>query len=699
MLKNIFTAFAIIFSSWQLAFSQGNFAPKNLGESVNSEHAELNPLVSPDGNLLYFIRVDHPENNYHGEKDETQDVWYSELQKDRTWGPAKPASQINHGHYNAVLAISGDGNTYIINGVYDKKFRWVKRGISSVQKMGETWTTPQQIKIKSYTRKNRGVASNAALSKDGSVLFLSYTKTYNGKKNDLFVSKMFEGEWQKPVKLSDVINTKKYSEEAPYFNTSNGTLYFSSNRKPGKENKIDYDIYSSKMLDDTYLSWSEPKPLSDTINSKSWDSYFKMNDKGSWAYWASTRDGKALPDIYRIKVFEENPFVLVSGIVKNKTKGEALAAKFPFVISSNGVVIDSAKINPDSATYSVKLPLGKAYEIKANVKHFEGDVEKIDVTNEREYLEISKNLNVTPLPFLLVQGKVVVKPNNGSIPLSANPKVYVNGLPIDTVIIDNEGNYALKLRFGKKYDVQVKANRYVPEIQKFDFSDKSEFEEINQDLYVQKALEPAPNLAIITGKIYDRKTGKPIAPDKKYQVNVNDVPANLVNINVATSEYKVQVPLGSSYTINAYAPDYYPVYEIIDLTKDKGTVKVMRDLTISPIEVGVSIKLKNIFFETGKATLKANSYPEMDRVVKFLTENPSIKIEIEGHTDNVGNAKSNLLLSENRAKSVVGYLWSKGIGAGRVIPRGYGMTKPVASNKTKNGKALNRRVEFTILEK
>lgn len=700
MLGRLIQALLLTFYISQVSFAQSSFFPKALGENINTSHPELNPVLSPDGKTLYFIRENHPENNYHGEKAETQDIWFSELKEGGSWGEAKPLSQLNHSHYNAILSISEDGKTYLVNGIFDKKNRWVKRGLSVVSKNGETWSRPEKIKIKKYARKNKGLYSNAYMTPDGNTLFLSFTKKFNGKKNDLFVSHKKDGnKWSKPQKLNKTINTRKYSEEAPFFNPATSKLYFSSNRRADKKNKKDFDIFYSQLQDNTYKNWSDPQPLSDTINTKHWDSYFKTNSKGSWGYWSTSRDSKPAPDIYRIKLFEENPFVEVKGSVLVKGKNEPLSSKYPFLILANGIVVDSAKINPDSATYAIKLPLGQRYEIKANAKSFISDTLIIDVSKTKEHSEFTKDLYVLPVPFALVKGRALVRPNDTPIPMSAGPTMAIDGRDVDSIHFDDNGAFELHLKFGKVYDIKVKANKYVAEEQKVDLRGKDEYQEILMNLYVQKYIAPAPDVAIITGKIYDKKTNKPMSPDVKYQIQVNDNAATEVNVNTATAEYKLQVPLGKMYTINASAPNYYPVYEMIDLTNEKGSIKVIKDLSIAPIEVGVSIKLNNIFFATGKSDLKPESFPELDRVGKFLNENPTIKIEIAGHTDNVGKAQSNLILSQNRANSVMKYIQSKGIAADRIVAKGYGMNKPVAPNTTKQGKALNRRVEFTILEK
>ena len=117
-----------------------------------------------------------------------------------------------------------------------------------------------------------------------------------------------------------------------------------------------------------------------------------------------------------------------------------------------------------------------------------------------------------------------------------------------------------------------------------------------------------------------------------------------------------------------------------------------------PIKVGESIILKNIFYETNLYDLKDQSRVELDKIIRFLHDYPSVKIEISGHTDNVGSYEHNQTLSENRAKSVVEYLRKSSVTEDRITYRGYGFSKPIASNDTEEGKAQNRRTELKIIE-
>ena len=117
------------------------------------------------------------------------------------------------------------------------------------------------------------------------------------------------------------------------------------------------------------------------------------------------------------------------------------------------------------------------------------------------------------------------------------------------------------------------------------------------------------------------------------------------------------------------------------------------------LEVGKSITLRNVFFQTGKAALLEVSLVELDKVVEMMQQHPTLRIELGGHTDNVGKADFNQRLSEQRAKNVYDYLVSRGIAAGRLSYKGYGATQPVAGNDTPEGRRQNRRTVFTIIEK
>ncbi|HWB64407.1 MAG TPA: OmpA family protein, partial [Chitinophagales bacterium] len=120
------------------------------------------------------------------------------------------------------------------------------------------------------------------------------------------------------------------------------------------------------------------------------------------------------------------------------------------------------------------------------------------------------------------------------------------------------------------------------------------------------------------------------------------------------------------------------------------------NIPLSKIKVGQSVVLNNIFFETDKFDLQPESEAELGVIIKLMEKNPTMQIEIGGHTDNSGTEEANKTLSEKRAKSVYDYLVSKGISANRLTYKGYAATKPIAPNDTPEGKAKNRRTEFVV---
>jgi outer membrane protein OmpA-like peptidoglycan-associated protein len=123
-----------------------------------------------------------------------------------------------------------------------------------------------------------------------------------------------------------------------------------------------------------------------------------------------------------------------------------------------------------------------------------------------------------------------------------------------------------------------------------------------------------------------------------------------------------------------------------------------KEIFLKPIEVGVSVRLNNIFFDYNKSSLRPESFPELNKVVEFLQENPKLEVEIAGHTDDRGTDEYNEKLSQGRAEAVVKYLIDNWIDEYRVKAKGYGESKPEVENDSDENRQINRRVEFTILK-
>ena len=218
------------------------------------------------------------------------------------------------------------------------------------------------------------------------------------------------------------------------------------------------------------------------------------------------------------------------------------------------------------------------------------------------------------------------------------------------------------------------------------------------DLYrfeLRPDIRPARTL-YVRGTVFNKKDNKGIPAT----VELIDNSTGELNSKVQTDEqgnYFITLPVGKDYVFNVNRKGYLFYSDNFLLSQRVPDSVYEKNIPLQPIEVNASIILKNIFFETNKFQLDPKSQAELDKIVQLLNDNPTLKVEISGYTDNVGKPSDNLSLSNNRAKSVVSYLIGKGIVSQRLVAKGYGETKPVADNATEEGKAKNRRTELRVI--
>ena len=211
--------------------------------------------------------------------------------------------------------------------------------------------------------------------------------------------------------------------------------------------------------------------------------------------------------------------------------------------------------------------------------------------------------------------------------------------------------------------------------------------------------KPEP-VVLVSGNVYNKKTGKPLSASLLYETLPDGTVAGNAVSNPEDGAFKIVLPYDKNYSIRATADKFFAISENLNLDSlvKVGYKEIHKDLYLVPIEVGQVVRLNNVFFDFDKWDLRPESYVELDRVVKLLSENPAIEIEMSAHTDSRGADDYNFRLSDNRARSVMDYILSKGIAPSRIQSKGYGETKPVVPNDTDDNRQLNRRVEFKILK-
>jgi outer membrane protein OmpA-like peptidoglycan-associated protein/tetratricopeptide (TPR) repeat protein len=483
------------------------FNPKNLGPGVNSEGGEYYPSITVDQQQLIITRRFKDERLGNQEQ---EDFYFSKL-KDSVWQRA-----INPGPpLNSLL--------------------------------------------------NEGAPS---VSADGKLVFFAACERPDGKgKCDIYLSQlMADGSWTKPFNLGAPINTGAW-ETQPSFSSDGKTLYFIRGYSTREKGQVQ-DIYSSTFQAD--MTWSEPIPLSDTINTDGVEESVFIHPDNQTLYFSSDgHTGMGGLDIF------------VSRRLPNGRWGVPMNLGYPINTSSNE---NSMMVSPD----------GKKAYFSSNRKDGYGDL----------------------------------------------------------------------------------------------------------DLYSFDLYKEAQPLLVsyIRAKVTDATSGNPLAA--KFEI-IDVETGNVVLSNTTDKrrgEFLACLPAGKNYMLNVNKETYlfYSDYFECKEANDKQSAYDLLIKLRQPV-AGEKVVLKNIFFDVNKFDLKKESDSELGKLVAFLKNSPAIKIEISGHTDNTGDKKANLILSENRAKAVYDYLIKQGIVATRLTYKGYGDTKSIADNNSETGRAQNRRTEFTIL--
>ncbi len=369
-----------------IAFPQ---ARENLGPRINTPYDELLPVISSDGNTLYFDRKGTPY-NIGGPKD---DIWFSTRNPDGTWAIAENIGPpLNNADHNFVCAVLPDNNTLFLGNHYLTDGS-MEMGISISTRNGGTWHIPRNLLIRDFH--NLAPFSEFTLGPDGDVLIMSINPYNRRIPRDLYLSLLMrDGSWSAPMPLED-LNIFESDEITPFLAADGRTLYFSSNRPGGFG---DYDVYVSRRLDAGWRHWSRPENLGRAVNGSGWDAYYTVPLVGEYAYFVSSTGGYGGTDIYRIRLPEEARATAV-----NIVKGKVLdPRKNPvYALVKYGRLADSTMMGrtlSDSLTgeYQVALPVGSSYGIYAEKEGYLSVPENIDLTNTTAYSEVWRDLTLLP---------------------------------------------------------------------------------------------------------------------------------------------------------------------------------------------------------------------------------------------------------------------------------------------------------------
>ncbi|MGZ3929974.1 MAG: OmpA family protein [Bacteroidia bacterium] len=253
-----------------------------LDGGVNTAYPEMGPIVSADGKILYFSRVQHPLNT-GGEQDE-EDIWYAEWNSETgSWGEAKNiGAPLNNKYPNFINSVSSDGNTLLVGNIYLPE-GGMSRGVSLSHRTANGWSVPKALIIEDDISAKQ--LSGFCLSQDQSVLLTSREQRKDSYGDlDLYVSFIkADSTWSKPLNLGAIVNSAA-AESAPFLSADKKTLFFTSESANGHGG---LDIFMSRRLDDSWTNWSTPQNLGPKVNTPGDESFFSMSPDGSKLFFTS----------------------------------------------------------------------------------------------------------------------------------------------------------------------------------------------------------------------------------------------------------------------------------------------------------------------------------------------------------------------------------------------------------------------------
>ena len=459
---------------------------------------------------------------------------------------------------------------------------------------------------------------------------------------DLYVAYREHGKWGSAANLGTMINTESHDATAGL--SHDGTLMYIYRY----ESRDGGDIWESRL---TGKEWSRPERMSKSINSRHHESTVSLSFDDKQLYYISDREGTIGDrDIWMSSMDEKGKWMEAVNV------GPLINTKY----MEEGVFM-----HPDGKTMYFS---SRGHNTMGGLDIFKSE---------------------------LKDGKWSTPVNLG----------YPINTPHDDVFFNmnasgRRGYYASAKQggFGEK-DIYVIT--FLGPEKPFAFSGEDNLiasiaEPVKSVIAAPPMEIKANSVTILRGTITDAVSNQPVEASIDLVDNAKNQILATFKSNSSTGKYLVSLPAGRNYGIAVRAENYLFHSENFDIPANNGYLEVIKDVQLKNASIGTKIVLRNIFFDFDKATLKAESTAELERLIKLLTDVPKMKIEIGGHTDSKGSDDYNMTLSAKRAKAVVDYLISKGIAADRLKSNGYGETQPMATNDNDEGRAMNRRTEFTI---
>jgi outer membrane protein OmpA-like peptidoglycan-associated protein len=499
-----------------------------------------------------------------------------------------------------------------------------------------------------------------------------------------------------PKNLGVNINSPFY-EYFPSITADGKTLIFTRNGRTGNGDgnafDTEEDFYQAKKsgTSNTLSEWTMAAPVKG-LNSKSNEGAPSIAANGQFIFFAACPDmnGKYLEDK---KGFGSCDIFYAQKIGSNWTKPVNVGPPI-----STGNWESQPSFSSDGKTlYFVRGKL-----TKEGVKQQDIFVSEISEDGKfKEPMRLSDNINTPDR-----EEAVYIHPDNQTLYFTSDGRPGMGDLDIYFSRKQADGTWGKATNIGYPINTfNTESGLLVAPDGKTAYFTSDRKEGLGGlDIYEFDLPEAAKPMPIIYAKglVFNAKTKAPL--DAYFElIDLNTGKTMITSYaDQSTGEFLLTLNASSNYALNVSKKGYIFYSDNFSLKNKTTSFDKPFELKVPlmPIDTGNSVVLKNVFFENNKFDLKPESKIELNKVAAFLKTNPTVKIELGGHTDNIGDKKTNKLLSENRAKAVLNYLVTESkIEATRLSFKGYADAKPLAKNDTEDNKALNRRTEFKIVGK
>lgn len=665
----------------------------------NTEHSEFGPAIYQE--YLYFtsprMRDEIIEYKYAWDETNFLDVYKISLEHLDTI-PESISGKINSKFHDGPVSFSKNGKDIYFSSNNKNLEFFPVRGEDKVNHLKIFHAKIKKGKIKSPEElsfnSDEYSCSHPSVSKNSDKIYYTSDKDDGYGGSDIYYSVKEGSGWSEPINAGKEINTEG-DEMFPFIHES-GTLYFASDGHPGLGG---LDIFKAEKKDGEY----EVKNMGYPLNTRFDDFSIFVEKNQKEGFFASNRKGgEGNDDIYKFRITkEERNNLVLKCIVSDKETKEIIDNPTVSLTDAEENKIQPAKTTKNSHNFLFYINPSKNHTIKANHPEYfskENKINKADLLNKTDTFEYTIALEKKPVWG--IYGQVFDKENKEVI---ENANIMVkNRLTSEQkkYQTDDEGKFKINLEKNSDYYLTFEKEGYLTLQEEYYTRGRDEgWVKLNEtmDLIMEKI--PQEEITYLKGKIKDKETEDGV----KAKIQLIDNEKNKITATYLSGKngfFKIKLPEIKKYGVEITADDYLYFAEQVDFSSlPSKNDTIQSDFSLEPIEVGKKVIIENIFFETGKAKLKPESYEELNKVVELLRNNKDLKLEIAGHTDNIGNYATNKELSSNRAKSVVEYLVGHGIDKSRLVHKGYSFTEPIAPNDTPEGRQKNRRVEFEILEK